>query len=65
MGTVPQKRERVLDDAELGKPIRGIVPVLVVVGFSGERVEGITPSPDYRGQWGWTLSRTTGKDSRS
>jgi hypothetical protein len=39
--------DRPLDEAALPKPILGIDPVLAAVGFRGDRVEGITPSPDY------------------
>jgi hypothetical protein len=39
--------DRPLDEAALPRPILGIDPVLAAVGFRGDRVEGITPSPDY------------------
>jgi hypothetical protein len=39
-------RDRPLEEAELGKPARGIDPVLAVVGLRGDKVEGMTPSPD-------------------
>lgn len=45
-----QKRLSDLDEVALGNPTRGIVPVFVAVGFSGDSVEGMTPSPDYRHQ---------------
>lgn len=42
-----QKRDRFLEEVALDRPARGIVPVLVAVGFRGDNVEGMTPSPDY------------------
>lgn len=39
--------DKPLDEAALPNPILGIDPVLAAVGFKGDKVEGMTPSPDY------------------
>jgi hypothetical protein len=44
--TTYKNRDNPLDDAALPNPTLGIDPVLAAVGFSGDRVEGMTPSPD-------------------
>jgi hypothetical protein len=53
-----RNRDKPLDEAALPKPILGMDPVLAAVGFKGDKVEGMTPSPDYHEHHSMTRKTT-------